>query len=100
MVADRPDADQTPAESVLEMAGTMEACAEDGDWDRVEEIVVRLRAAVMRVPEAERGACLRAARQSTEAVREKARCARGEVTDKLSEIRRGRDAAKAYGNPY
>ena len=100
MVASRSTMDQTPAETVLEMVTTMETCADDGDWDRVEEISVRLRAAVMRVPEAERRACLRAAQQGTEKIQQRAKSAREDVTEKLSEIRRGRDAAKAYGSTY
>ncbi len=100
MVSSRATIDQTPVETVLDMATTMEACAEGGDWDRVEEITVRLRAAVMRVPEPERRACLRAAQRSTDKVQDLAKSARHEVTGKLSEIRRGRDAAKAYGSTY
>lgn len=90
----------TPAEIVLEMAASMEASAEHGEWDRVEEIAQRLRSAVMQVPEADRRGSLLAAQRSTEKVQALADSARHDVTGKLSDIRRGRDAAKAYGSAY
>ena len=92
--------EHTSSESVLEMVTTMETFADEGDWDRVEEISVRLRTAIMRVPQSERRACLRAAQRGTDKVRQRAKSARDDVTEKLSEIRRGRDAAKAYGGAY
>ena len=92
--------DQTPAETVQDMTSTMETMAEQGDWDRVEEIAIRLRTAIMQVPEYERRSLLIAARHSTEKVHAAAAHARGKITGKLSAIRRGRDAAKAYGSSY
>ena len=89
-----------PAIAVAELAASMEECADQEDWDRVEELAHDLRNAVLEVPEANRRGALLAARRSTDKVREKARTARLDVTGKLSEIRRGRDAAKAYGSTY
>jgi translation initiation factor 2B subunit (eIF-2B alpha/beta/delta family) len=92
--------DQASAEIVLEMASCMEESAEQGDWDRVEEISHQLKAAIMRVPETQRFAPLQAARRSLERVHARAESARLDVTGKLSKVRRGRDAAKAYGTTY
>ena len=92
--------DQSPAETVREMAETMEAMAMQGEWEQVEDIAVRLRAAVMQVPEYERRSLLLAVRHITEKVHAAAESARDRVTDKISSIRRGRDATEAYKTPY
>jgi hypothetical protein len=92
--------DQTPAEIVQDMAETMESMASEGDWERVEDIAVRLRAAVMQVPEHERRSLLLAVRHSTDKVHAAAESARHEITGKLSGIRRGRDATRAYKATY
>ena len=92
--------EQSPAEAVQEMAEAMEAMAMQGEWERVEDFAVRLRGAVMQVPEHERRSLLLAVRHITEKVHAAAENAREEVTDKLSSIRRGRDAAKAYESTY
>ena len=52
------------------------------------------------VPEYERRSLLLAVRHSTEKVRAAAEKARDRVTDKLSALRRGRDAAEAYKSTY
>ena len=100
MVDGHSPMEHSPTETVLEMVTSMETCADEGDWERVEEISVRLRVEIMRVPETERRACLRAAQRGTDKVQQRAKSARDGVTEKLSEIRRGRDAAKAYGGAY
>jgi hypothetical protein len=92
--------EQSPAEIVQEMATAMEAMAMQDDWERVEDIAVRLRAAVMQVPEYERRSLLLAVRHSTGKVHAAAEKARDKVTDKLSALRRGRDAAEAYKSTY
>ena len=79
-------------ESVVEIVAAMNAAAEQGEWGRVGEFSEQLRVVIADIPTAEQ----RAMRQ----LHDKAESARHEVTDKLSEIRRGRDAAKAYGNSY
>ena len=88
---------QQDAEAVAaEMSDSMEAFAQHGEWDRVEEIAAKLRAAVMQVPEQQRRETLLSVGRSIERVQTLAEGARADVKDKLSAIRRGKDAAVAY----
>ena len=96
MVASHAAMQDTPQAVVLEMAEHMETLADAGDWTEVESLAVRLRAAVMRVPETDRAPILMAVQKSTERVSEKARAAREDVTGRISAIRRGQAATKAY----
>ena len=96
MVASRESMEQSPDAIASEMTTSMEAHAASGDWERVEEITVKLRAAVMQVPESRRRELLLAVGRSIEKVQTLAQDARHEVTDRLSAIRRGKDAAAAY----
>ncbi len=90
-------ASQPSAESMVqEMALSMESCAAAGDWDRVEEIAISLRHAVMLVPEGVRRESMLTAQRSLEHVHSIAHDAKSDVTDKLSVLRRGRDATRAY----
>ncbi|MDJ0939402.1 MAG: hypothetical protein QNJ00_06535 [Woeseiaceae bacterium] len=86
----------TPETIVREMAQHMETCAAAGDWSEVENIAIRLRSAVMNVPESERRALLLLLQQSTENVTALAEAARRDVTGRMSAIRRGQAAQKAY----
>lgn len=81
---------------VLQMTGQMEALADSGEWERIEEISLRVRAAVMEVPEAERRALLLAVQRSMDKVTAGAREARQTVSDKIAELKRGQAAKKAY----
>ena len=74
----------------------MEELAAAGDWDEVEDLAVRLRSALLEVPEAERRSVLLAVQRSTEKVTAGARSARETVTGKISELRLGQVAKKAY----
>jgi hypothetical protein len=74
----------------------MEALAAAGDWDEVEDVAVRLRRAVMDVPEASRRPAVLAVQRSIEKVAAGAKEARQTVTGKISELRRGQVAKKAY----
>ena len=96
MVANRAVLEETPASFVLEMAEQMEALAAEGEWERIEDIAVRLRAAVLGVPEPQRRSLLIAVQRSTDRVVAGARQARQAVSGKLSELRRGQVAKKAY----
>lgn len=96
MVASQAVMEKRQHDAVLEISATMEAHAASGDWDKVEELAGRLRNAVMAVPEAERRAALLSAHRTIEQIQGLARSARGDVTEKLSAIRRGKDATKAY----
>ena len=98
MLAKRAEIERKPGAAALEMTASMEAAAAKGDWQRVETLVVKLRAAVMDVPEAERRDTLLAVSRGTDRVEALARSAQGDVTERLSAIRRGRDAARAYGS--
>ena len=96
MVASQAVLEDASASIALEMSQRMEALAEAGDWDQVEDIAVRLRVAVMDVPEPGRRAVLLAVQRSTEKVAVGAQQARQTVSGKLSELRRGQVAKKAY----
>ena len=97
MAANPAAVTQTPESVVLEMAEHMETLAAAGAWSELEDLVVRMRSAVMQVSEAERHDVLVAVRQTTERVSLAASNARQEVTGRISAIRRGQIAAKAYG---
>lgn len=86
----------TAEATVIAMCARMEELAIAGDWDGVEDIAVRLRAAVMHVPEADRRTVLLVVKRSTDKVEAGAKKARENVTHKLSELRRGQAAKKAY----
>lgn len=96
MVASQAALEEKPDSIVLQMAEQMEAFAAAGEWERIEDLAVRLRAAVMKVPEAERRPLLLALQRSTENVAAGARQARTTVSGKISELRRGQVAKKAY----
>ncbi len=81
---------------VMEMSQRMEALVAAGDWDEVEDIIMRIRSTVMNVPEANRRAVVIALQRSTEKVSAEAKIARQTVTGKISELRRGQVAKKAY----
>jgi hypothetical protein len=96
MVASRVAIAETAATIALEMAEHMEALAVAGDWDDVENITVRIRRAVMNVPEADRRAVVLAVQRSNEKVAIEAKKIHRTVTGKISELRRGQAAKKAY----
>ena len=97
MVANRATTEVSPGPMAREMAKNMEELAANGQWQGVEQIVVRLRSVILEVPEQERAEVMEFVNYCLERVRTQALTSRGEVTGKLSEIRRGRDAARAYG---
>ena len=96
MVASQTVLEEKPASVVLSLTAEMETLAAAGEWERIEDIAVRLRAAVMNVPDTERRPLLLAVQRSTENVAADAQKARETVTGKLSELRRGQVAKKAY----
>ncbi|MDH3615283.1 MAG: hypothetical protein OEQ90_02305 [Gammaproteobacteria bacterium] len=96
MVASHAAMRETPESRVLALSEHMEALAAAGDWDEVEDITVRLRRAVMEVPEARRRRVVLAVQRSIEKVAAGAKQARQTVTGKISELRRGQVAKKAY----
>ena len=97
MAASRPLIQESPRETALDMAREMLAQAERGDWERVERVAVMLRSAILEVPEAERREIAAIAEKATEQVRTLAELARGDVASRLKALRRGQNAARAYG---
>ena len=98
MVASQAAVQERPEAVALEMAASMEQHAKEGDWDRVEELVVRIRSAVMQVPEDQRRDVLLNVQRHLQHINDMAEKDRGDVADRLSVIRRGQHAARAYAN--
>jgi len=96
MVASHAVIADTPESIVLEMSRRMETLAAAGDWDDVEDIAMRLRSAVLDIPEADRRPVLLALQRSTDKVAEAAATARQTVSGKIKELRLGQVAKKAY----
>lgn len=97
MVASQAVMTETPESVVREMSEHMEMLADAGDWLEVESLVVRLRSALLNVPEAERHILLQLVRRSTDRIAMQANTAKKDVTGRISSIRRGREATEAYG---
>jgi hypothetical protein len=96
MVASQASLQELPIADVMQLSEQMERLAAAGEWEQIERIASQLRAAVMNVPETERRAVLLAVQRSTQNVAAGARQAREDVSGKLSELRRGQVAKKAY----
>lgn len=96
MVASQAVVKQSASTIAIEMSAQMEVLASYGDWDQVEELAVRLRAAVMDVPENERRNVIKAVQRHTDKVADLARQARQDVTGRIHELRKGQAAKKAY----
>lgn len=87
---------ETPETVVMEMSQHLEALARDGDWDEVESLTVRLRGAVMNVPEDRRRAAIHEVQRVTDKVLAEAEIAHRDLADRLSGLRRGQVATRAY----
>jgi len=96
MAASQKAMRESPQAVALEMSEHMETLAADGDWAEVENLAIRLRGAVMKVPEADRRTILLAVQQSAERVAAHAKEVREDVTGRITAIRRGQAATKAY----
>lgn len=96
MVASQAVIEQGPELVVEELSASMEAHAASGEWERVEEIAARLKNAVMQVPEDRRRPALLAAHRATLHIESMARTAHDDVTSRLTAIRRGQNATRAY----
>ncbi len=99
MAADQATVRPDPAKVALELVGRMEALADEGEWSRVEGLAQKLRSVVLDIPEIERRAVVVVASDRLERLRTVALVSRGDVTGKLSGIRRGQAATLAYGQP-
>lgn len=96
MVASQAVMTETPESVVLEMSEHMQALAAEGEWADVENLAARLRGAVLNVPESVRRPLLAVVMRATEKVALEAESARSDVASKLSALRRGQIATKAY----
>ena len=99
MAANSARIEASPADVAMDMMARMESLAESGDWNRVEQLAVRLRNIVLEIPESDREASIVSISHCLERLQVKVLVSRGEVTEKLSDIRRGRVATRAYGQP-
>lgn len=96
MVASRAALEPTPESIVMQLSEQMQSLAEAGEWERIEDIALRIRSAVLNVPEAERRSVLLEVHRSLQQVEAAAIEARQTVTERISELRRGQVAKKAY----
>jgi len=96
MVASQAVLAESPAQVALALVEQMEAFAETGEWDHIEDVAIRLRGAVMDIPETERGPVLIAAQRGIEKVEAEAHKARRAITGEMHELRKGQAARKAY----
>lgn len=99
MIANQATIESRPADLAMETVARMEAFGASGDWNRVDQLSVRLRHIVLEVPEDEREAVIVSISHCLERLHIKVLTARGEVSEKLTDIRRGRVANRAYGQP-
>jgi len=96
MVASQAVLAESPVHIALALVEQMEALAQAGEWEHIEDVTIRLRGAVMDVPEAERGPVLVAAQRCIQSIAAEARQARQAITGEMQEIRKGQAAKKAY----
>ncbi len=87
-----------PRDIALDMAAQMEELSENGEWVRVQAIAARMCDVLLQVPEGERRQLVTAVRRSTDKVNAQASYAKREVVEKLTAIRNGQTATKAYKN--
>ena len=81
---------------VAELLARMESCASAGEWERVESLAIRIRNAVMQVPEDKRRDVMLATRRCLMQVQSLAKSAHHETAEKLTAIRRGKQVTRAY----
>ncbi len=96
MVASQAVLAESPAHIALALVEQMETLATAGEWEHIEDVAIRLRGAVMDIPESERGPVLVAAQQCIDRVATEAFEARKAITGEMHEIRKGQAAKKAY----
>lgn len=99
MVASQATMEAHVASLPLALASQMENLAAKGDWRRTEQLALQIREALLHVPENERRPMMMSIGKSLERVQTMVLTSRVEVTEKLSGIRRGRAATRAYGQP-
>ncbi len=96
MAAGSAERTQTPETIVREMSEHLEELAAAGEWQDVERLIGQLHSVLLSVPEYERRPLVVVVQRSVEAVGENVRAARDDVAGRISTLRRGQRAAKAY----
>ncbi len=96
MALSKAHTQESPESVVLEMTQHLQALAKDGAWDEVENLTVRLRGAVMSVPEDRRREAIHEVQRVTDKVLAEAEIAHRDLADRLSGLRRGQVATRAY----
>ena len=86
----------SPAAAAWRISERMLELASDDAWDEIEALAVELRRAVMAVSEKDRRPLILALQRNTAAIASNARTAREGIGGKISELRRGQVAKKAY----
>ena len=81
---------------VRDMAADLEELAAAGEWKDLERLMGQLHSALLSVPEYERRPLVLAVQKSVEAAAEHVSTARDDVAGRISTLRRGQRAAKAY----
>lgn len=99
MAANQATSDLAPAAVALNIMSRMESLVTESEWSRVEGLAQRLKNAILDIPESERRAVVVEISDRLERIKTMALVSRGEVTGKLSGIRRGQAATRAYGQP-
>lgn len=99
MAANHATVDARPADVAMDLVARMESLAESSEWSRIEQLAVRLRNTVLEIPKSERQEAIASIGHCLERLQIKVLVSRGEVAEKLSDIRRGQVATRAYGKP-
>jgi len=99
MVANHTAMEASPSAGALELIARIEALVANGEWSRTERLVEQIKTIVLELPDDERQQVLMAFTHCLDRVQSLALASRNDVTEKLSEVRRGRLATRAYGQP-
>ncbi|HNP64367.1 MAG TPA: hypothetical protein PKH39_10580 [Woeseiaceae bacterium] len=99
MAANQASVNARPADLAMDIVARMESLADSGEWSRIEQLAARLRNVLLEIPIDERQAAIVSIGHCLERLQIKVLVSRGEVAEKLSEIRRGQVATRAYGQP-
>lgn len=88
----------TALESAEQLSVRMEQLAANGEWSKITQLAPRLHQALLAVPAAQRQAALLGAKRRLARLQTSALATRNDVSAKLSQLRRGQQATKAYEN--
>lgn len=88
--------DVTPTAQAAALNRRLEQLAADGEWRQMVDTMSRRDELLARLPKAERGQALIAAKRCTDRLRTLVSAAKSECADELSTLKRGRRAAASY----